>query len=91
MHQAVNDGAYFWEHTTFRHSLRIDPKSPINIQFLPTPMQVAMYSNMVLASTPISVDHLSWIEHNCNAPYVLGNDYILFSDETDRTLFLSAH
>lgn len=86
-----DDTEYIWSTTTFKHELRIETINPINLLFLPTELQLKLIGNKVVGSTSITLDHLSWCDHNCTAPFIIGRDYILFSDEVDRTMFLTAH
>lgn len=83
------EGNYIWENPVFEHDTRIDPSDPIS--FLPEGMRIQLYNNKLKCSTPICQEHIEWIKHNVASAYFLGHDYIMFTDEGDRTLFLSAH
>ncbi len=83
------EGNWLWETPKFEHDARIDPSDPIS--FLPEQMRILLYQNKIKCSTVVCREHVDWIKHNVANPYFLGRDYIMFTDETDRTMFLSAH
>lgn len=83
-----DDGEWHSEGAHFSHDLQID--LTINLKGIPDAMVERLFSNRITLNLDWTVQemHRAWLSEVCSHPYVVGKNYIMFSDPGDRTLFL---